>query len=188
LTDPRSTAIAREAYERALQLDPESAVARHDLAVLDARGHRPARALRGLIEAGQLDPSEPATIRAVTAVLWQLSWRLRMWLVVATLGQLAASWTVLGSRIVAAVVLAASAGLGWLTVRDLPRQALPVVRGAVRTDRPLTLTYLALAFCLFVYVVILVSGVGVAAAAVWAVLIGLGWLALIIRIFRRRRA
>ncbi|MCO1659589.1 tetratricopeptide repeat protein [Pseudonocardia humida] len=187
MPDPRSRAVARRAYEQTLRLDPENAAARHDLAVLDAVGHRPARALRGLIEAGRMDPAEPTTIRTVAAVLWQLSWRLRIWLLVATIGQIAAAQTVTGSRIAAAVVLAASAGLGLLTLRDLPRQALPVVRGAIRTDRALTATYLALAYCVLVYVLILVSGFGFMAVTVWVVLIGLGWLALIIRIFRRRR-
>jgi hypothetical protein len=36
-------------------------------------------------------------------------------------------------------------------------------------------------------VLILVSGFGIAAAAVWVVLIGLGWLALVIRLVRRKR-
>jgi tetratricopeptide (TPR) repeat protein len=187
MPDPRSKATARAAYEQTLRLDPENALARHDLAVLDAVGHRPARALKGLIEAGRMDPSDPAIVRTVTAVLWQLSWRLRIWLIVATLGQIAAAATPTGSRIAAAVVLAASAGLGWLTVRDLPGRSLPVVRGAIRTDRPLTVTYYALAYCVLVYAVILVSGFGFLAATVWVVLIGLGWLAVIIRIFRRKR-
>jgi tetratricopeptide (TPR) repeat protein len=187
LPDLRSKALAREAYERTLSLDPENALARHDLAVLDARGRRPARALRGLVEAGRMDPTQPAILTTVAAVLWQLSWRLRMWLLVATAGALAASPTAAGSRIAAAVVLLASAGLGWLTVRDLPRETLPVARAALRTDRPLALTAYALAYCVLVYVVVLVTGVGLLSGTVWVVLIGLGWLALLIGLFRRRR-
>jgi tetratricopeptide (TPR) repeat protein len=187
LPDPGSKAVARAAYERTLQLDPQNAAARHDLALLDAVAHRPARALRGLVEAGRMDPTEPTVLRTMTAVLWQLSWRLRMWMAVATIGTLLASDTALGARIAGAIVLLISAGLGWLTVRDLPPRSLPVVRGALRTDRPLTATAVALAYCLLVYVVVVASGFGWIAASVWAVLIGLGWLALVIRLVRRRR-
>jgi tetratricopeptide (TPR) repeat protein len=187
LSDPRSLATARAAYEQALQLDPQNALARHDLAVLDARSHRPARALSGLIDAGRMDPGEPAILRTVAAVMWQLSWRLRIWLIVATVGTLAAGQTATGARIAGATVLLASALLGWWTARDLPRRALPVVRAAVRTDRPLTATYLALAYCLLVYVLIVVTGSGWLGATVWVVVIGLGWLALLIRLVRRKR-
>jgi tetratricopeptide (TPR) repeat protein len=187
LPDRRSLAVARDAYEQTLRLDPENAVARHDLAVLDARGHRPAKALRGLIDAGRMDPGEPAILRTVAAVMWQLSWRLRIWLIVATVGTLATGQTATGARVAGGVVLLASALLGWWTVRDLPRRALPVVRAAVRTDRPLTVTYLALAYCLLVYVLIVVTGSGWLGATVWVVVVGLGWLALLIRLVRRKR-
>jgi tetratricopeptide (TPR) repeat protein len=187
LPDPRSRATARSAYEETLRLDPENALARHDLAVLDARGHRPARALRGLIDAGRMDPGEPAILPTVAAVVWQLSWRLRIWLIVATLGTLIAGDTPAGARIAGGVVLLASALLAWWTGRDLPRRTLPVVRAAVRTDRPLAVTCLALAYCLLIYVVIVVTGSGWLGATVWVVLVGLGWLALVIRLVRRRR-
>jgi tetratricopeptide (TPR) repeat protein len=187
LSDRRSLATARAAYEQALRLDPQNALAQHDLAVLDARSHRPARALRGLIDAGRMDPGEPAILRTVAAVMWQLSWRLRIWLIVATVGTLAASGTATGARIAGGTVLVSAALLGWWTARDLPRRALPVVRAAVRTDRPLTVTYLALAYCLLVYVLIVVTGSGWLGATVWVVVVGLGWLALLIRLVRRRR-
>ena len=64
--------LARAAYEEVLRLDPQHAVARHDLALLDARARRPVAALAGLVEAGTLDPSLPVVLRSMVAVLWQL--------------------------------------------------------------------------------------------------------------------
>ncbi|HZG89597.1 MAG TPA: tetratricopeptide repeat protein [Pseudonocardia sp.] len=184
LRDRRSRATARAAYERTLRLDPENVVARHDLALLDLRARRPARALRGLLDAGRLAPAVPEVLRTVTAVMWVLSWRLRLWLIVATVGTLAAAGTATGSRTAGAVVLAASAGVAWWTARDLPARTLPVVRAAVRADRPLTVTYVVLGLCLLQYVLVVASGVGMLAAAVWLLLIGLGWLALLVRFVR----
>ena len=57
-SDLGDRATARRAYAETLRLDPEHAAARHDLAVLDARAHRPARALAGLVTAGRLDPTD----------------------------------------------------------------------------------------------------------------------------------
>jgi Flp pilus assembly protein TadD len=82
---------ARRAYEETLRLDPQNAAARHDLAVLDVNTRHPARALRGLVEAGRLDPTLSQVLRAITVVLWRLSWRLRMLFVVATVACIAAS-------------------------------------------------------------------------------------------------
>jgi tetratricopeptide (TPR) repeat protein len=182
---------ARAAYTEALRLDPQHAAARHDLAVLDARAHRPARALKGLIEAGAMDPSMPQVLQTVTAVLWQLSWRLRIWLIVATLvalGTGAREGASGPARLVAMVILVASAGLAWWTVRDLPARTRPVVAAALRTDGPLRFTYLATTACIAVYVVIAATGLGVLAGLVWLVLALLGWLTLVVRIVRSRRA
>jgi tetratricopeptide (TPR) repeat protein len=181
---------ARLAYAETLRLDPQHAAARHDLAVLDARAHRPARALKGLIDAGTMDPSMPQVLRTVTAVLWQLSWRLRIWLIAATLVALVtssgqASGT---ARLVAAGILSASAVLAWWTVRDLPARTRPVVAAALRTDGPLRFTYIATTACVAVYAVIAVTGLGVLAGLVWLVLGLLGWLTLIVRIVRSRRS
>ena len=84
-SDLGDRATARRAYAETLRLNPEHAAARHDLAVLDARAHRPARALAGLVTAGRLDPTMPEVLRTVTAVCWQLSWRVRMLYVAGTL-------------------------------------------------------------------------------------------------------
>lgn len=190
--DRGDLSTARQSYVEALRLDPQHAAARHDLAVLDARAHHPARALRGLIDAGALDPGMPLVLHNVTTVLWRLSWRLRLLLVVSALACMAAAgpdpqtstWS---SRTAAAVALAAMGALTWWTVRDLPRQAWPVVRAALRTDRPLRFTYGAVVVCLLLVVLILVTGIGLFAAAAWVVLGVLGALALVVGFTRRVR-
>ncbi len=182
---------ARLAYTETLRLDPQHAAARHDLAVLDARAHRPARALKGLIDAGTMDPSMPQVLQTVTAVLWQLSWRLRVWLIVATLAALVTGTGPQPSgtaRGVAAAILAASAALACWTARDLPARTRPVVAAALRTDGPLRFTWVAIAACVAVYALIAVTGLGILAGFVWLVLGLLGWLTLIVRVVRSRRS
>jgi tetratricopeptide (TPR) repeat protein len=186
LRDKAHKDLARQEYEATLRIDPENAAAKHDLALLDARGRRPAKALAGLIAAGRLDPTMPEVMRTVVVVLWQLSWRLRMWLFVVTLFTLGASLdSATGARISSGIVLVLTALLTWWTTRDLPRQTWPVVRKAVSTDRPLTITYVALALCVLLYLGALASGFGVMVVGVWIILIALGWLALGVRAFRR---
>lgn len=187
LSNPTSRARARAAYQETLRLDPANAAARHDLAVLDSRQHRPARALAGLVDAGRLDPSLPAVLSTVAAVLWQLSWRLRMFLVVSTLVTLGLAVSPVGSRVAAAVTLAAAAGFTWLTARGVPRGTVAVAVAAVRTDRPLAATWLALGLCGLVQVVVLVTGLGVLAGLIWLILGALGILALVVQFTRRRR-
>ena len=187
LRDPTSRALARTAYQETLRLDPTNAAARHDLAVLDARQHHPARALAGLVDAGRLDPSLPDVLPTVAAVGWQLSWRLRMFLVLATLVMLGLAVSPIGSRVAAAVTLAAAAGFAWLTTRRLPRGTFAVAVAAVRSDRPLAATWLALGLCGLVQVVVLVTGLGVLAGLNWLILGALGILALIVQLTRRRR-
>ncbi len=190
-SDAGDRRTARLAYAETLRLDPQHAAARHDLAVLDARAHRPARALKGLIDAGTMDPSMPHVLQTVNAVLWRLSWRLRIWLIVTTLialGAGAREGATGAARVVATLILLASAGLAWWTVRDLPDRTRPVVAAALRTDGPLRFTYLATAACVGVYVVIAATGLGVLAGLVWLVLALLGWFTLAVRIVRSGRA
>ena len=189
-SDLGDRATARQAYEETLRLDPEHAAARHDLAVLDSRAHRPGRALAGLVAAGRLDPTRPEVLRTVAAVCWQLSWRVRMLFIVGTRGHHrrrrrpvgGPAW---GARIAALGVLLVTAGLAWWTARDLPRGSWPIARAAVRADGPLTLTYLTLALCTLLFVFVAVSGLGALAVLVWLALAGLGLLALAVRLTRR---
>lgn len=189
-SDVGDLATARSAYEEVLRLDPQHAAARHNLALLDARAHRPGVALRGLVDAGAMDPSMPEVIRTVTAVLWQLSWRLRIGLagavivtVVASDGPDTQNGTV---RATASAVLLAACVLAWWTSRGMPRQTGAVVRAALRTDKALVGTYLAIAFCLLLYVTVAITGIAGIAGAVWVVLVLLGWITLGLRLVRRR--
>jgi tetratricopeptide (TPR) repeat protein len=188
-SDQGDRATARQAYAETLRLNPEHAAARHDLAVLDARAHRPGRALGGLVTAGRLDPTMPEVLGTVTAVCWQLSWRIRMLYFAGTLvtigatgGEPGPTW---GARLAAVGVLAVTFALGWWTARPLPRGTWPVARAAIRADRPLTLTYLTLGLCTLLFAVVAVSGVGLVASAVWLALGFLGLMALAVRLFRR---
>ena len=188
-SDLGDRATARRAYEETLRLNPEHAAAQHDLAVLDARAHRPARALAGLITAGRLDPTRPEVLRTVTAVCWQLSWRIRMLFILGTVVTIVAggdpSGPTWGARLAALAVLLVTGGLAWWTARDLPRGSWPVARSAVRADTPLTLTCLTLALCTLLFALVAVSGLGVLAVMVWLALAGLGLLALFVRLTRR---
>jgi len=181
--------LARAAYQEVLRLDPQHAGARHDLALLDARSRRPVAALAGLVEAGMLDPTLPVVLQSVAAVLWQLSWRLRMLLVVATVAVVGAAASPTATRIAATLVLLVTAAVVGLTARALPRQARPVLRAALRTDRPLRFTYLAVTACVAIFLAVAVTGFAPLAAGVWLVLVALGLLAVTVRLVRglRRR-
>lgn len=185
---------ARAAYTETLRLDPAHAGARHDLAVLDSRTHRPGRALRGLIDAGRMDPAATGVLRNVGAVLWQLSWRLRILLLVAVFVVLGAGGadrsgdlSTTTARIAAAAVLAVGAALAWWTARGLPPGSWPVVRAALAADGPLSGTWIALGLCVALYATVVVTGVAVLVAGVWFVLLGLAVLAVAVGIGRRKR-
>ncbi|MDQ4115702.1 MAG: hypothetical protein M3235_01935 [Actinomycetota bacterium] len=185
---------ARSAYCETLRLDPAHAGARHDLAVLDSRTHHPGRALRGLIDAGRLDPASTGVLHNVGAVLWQLSWRLRILLLVAVFVVLGAGGaertgelSSAAARIAAAGVLVVGAALAWWTTRGLPAGTWVVMRAALAADRPLLGTWIALGLCVALYATVVVTGVAVLVAGVWFVLLGLAVLAVAVGIGRRRR-
>lgn len=190
--DLRDRQTARRAYAEALRLDPQNALARHDLAVLDINTGHPAKGLRGLVEAGSLDPTMPIVLRTIAFVLWKLSWRLRMLFIPATIACVAASggqvddatWS---ARIAAAVSLLAIGLLTWWTVRDLPPGTRPAVLAAMRRDGPLRVTYLGLAACVLLFLAVAISGFGVFAGLVWLVLGLLGVLALLVGVLRKLR-
>jgi tetratricopeptide (TPR) repeat protein len=190
--DLRDRQTARLAYEEALRLDPENALARHDLAVLDINTGHPARGLRGLVEAGALDPTMPIVLQTIAFVLWKLSWRLRMLFIPATIACVVASGPEVGeatwsARITAAVSLLAIGLLTWWTMRDLPAGTGAAVRAALRRDGPLRVTYLGMAMCALLFLVVAVTGLGVFAGLVWLVLGLLGVLALVVGALRKLR-
>lgn len=189
----RDRVTARRAYEEALRLDPQNAMARHDLAVLDINTGHLARGLRGLVEAGELDPTMPIVLRTVAHVVWKLSWRLRMLFIPATIACVVASgaqpdeptWS---ARIAAGFSLLAIGLLAWWTVRGLPAGVRPAVLAALRADGPLRVTYLGIAACLLLFLAVAVTGFGLFAGLVWLVLGLLGVLALVVGAIRRLRA
>lgn len=189
-SDLGDTTTARAAYAETLRLDPDHAGARHDLAVLDARQHRPGRALGGLVDAGRLAPGETGVLGTVAAVLWQLSWRLRLLLLVSVFLVLALSsrpdGAATATRIGAVAVLLAGALLARYETRELPRGAWPVIRAAVRADRPLAVTWVALGICVALYAAVAVTGISALAGAVWIVLLGLAVLAVVVGLTRTR--
>lgn len=180
---------ARAAYTETLRIDPAHAGARHDLAVLDARSHRPGRALGGLVDAGRLSPGETGVLRTVAAVLWQLSWRLRLMLLVSVFVVLGLSGrpegAAVATRVGAVAVLLVGALLARYETRDLPRGTWPVVVAAVRADRPLTVTWVALGLCVVLYLAVAITGIAALAGAVWVVLLGLALLAVVVGLTRR---
>ncbi|MBC3194652.1 tetratricopeptide repeat protein [Pseudonocardia sp. C8] len=183
--------LARDAYAETLRLDPGHAAARHDLAVLDSHERHPARALRGLIDAGRLAPDEPLVLQNVAAVLWQLAWRLRILLLLGVFVVIGV-WSGTGAaavptRIAAAGVLVAAAALMRWETRTVPAGSGAVLRAAVRGDGPLAVTTAGLGIALLLYLAVAVTGVGFLAAGVWAVLLLLAVIAVVVGLVRTRR-
>jgi tetratricopeptide (TPR) repeat protein len=187
--------IARAAYEHVLALDPENAAARRNLAAVDVMSRRPRSALGGLVEAGRIDPSTPYVLPIVAAVLWQLSWRMRVYLVLAWLPVLIvgsrygtdASWA---TRAVGAVLLVLATVVAWWHVRGLPRGTGRVIVAALRGDRLLVVTYGFIALCLLVYAAVAVTGVAPVVALIWPLAILMSVIAIVSRMAARstRRA
>lgn len=191
---PGDRDLARRAYAETLRLDPTNAAARHDLAVLDLHTRHTGQALRGLVEAGGMDPSIPVVLGNVAAVLWRLSWRMRILMLIGAFVVLATSSgspdpsvPTGAARIAAALVFAAAAFLAWRSSRDLPPNTGTVVRAALRRDRPLAFTYVALVLCGGVYLAVVVSGVAQVALVAWVVLLLLALVAVVVGLFRRFR-
>jgi tetratricopeptide (TPR) repeat protein len=182
------SAAARAAYEEVLRLEPDHALARHDLAVQDLRGNRAGAALRGLLDAGALDPTIDVLVRNVGAVLWRVASWVRAGLIVATIAVLASIETGPAAvRTVAAVVLVAAVVAGVVARRRLPASAPPALLAALRADVLLVLTYLVSTAGLGVLVLVLVTGRGELAALNWPVVIALVLLAVLVSLVRRAR-
>jgi Flp pilus assembly protein TadD len=178
---------ARTAYENVLALDPEHATARRNLAAVDVMSRRPRLALGGLVAAGRIDPNTPQVLPIVAAVLWQLSWRMRIGLVIALVPVLIigakygndASWA---TRTVGALVLMLAVVVAWWHVRGLPRGTGRVIIAALRGDGLLMATYVVIAFCLVVYVAVGITGVAPVVAIIWPIAILLSIIAIVSRI------
>ncbi|MPZ64123.1 MAG: hypothetical protein GEU83_00880 [Pseudonocardiaceae bacterium] len=173
---------ARLAYGEVLRLEPDNAVARHDLAVLDMGRGRAGPALRGLLDAGALGPADGLPLREnVAAVLWRLSWYLRLVLfasffLVGALGATGPEPQFVASnlaRIGAAVVLVVAGLLSWRFSRRLPPQARPVITAALRADGLLAAAAILIAAGFAIHVAIVVTGYGVLVFGVFGVVVAL---------------
>ncbi|WP_232668089.1 tetratricopeptide repeat protein [Pseudonocardia sp. TRM90224] len=69
--DLKKWRIARLAYHEALRVDPTHFGARHNLAALDSTMLRIGPALRGMVEAGSMDPREPLVAENLTRLMWR---------------------------------------------------------------------------------------------------------------------
>jgi tetratricopeptide (TPR) repeat protein len=184
-------ATARRAYSEVLRLDPAHAGARRNLAALDHVGHRPREALRGLVEAGRMDPDVPEVLTLVTAVMWQLSWRMRIGLVVALIPLLIISTTSDSApwptRIVGVAIIVLAGVAAWWHLRELPHGTHTVVFAAIRRDGLLVVTYVFIAICLLAYVVVAITGYAPAAAIIWPLAILLAVIAVLSRMLTAAR-
>lgn len=187
---------ARAAYTEVLRLEPDNAVARHDLAVLDMGRGRAGPALRGLLDAGAIGPADGLPVlENVTAVLWRLSWYLRLVLFVSlfVVGALGATGpepqfvTSNLARIGAAVVLAVAGLLSWRFTRQLPPQARPVVSAVVRADGLLAVAAVLIVAGFAVYLAIVVTGYGVLVFGVYGVVVALFAVTVTANLRARRR-
>ncbi len=186
-------AAARVAYRQVLRLDPDNAAARHDLAVLDLVQGRAGQALVGLLDAGALDAGAPdagglgsggglPVLSNIVAVLWRLSWYLRLVLFVsmflvgtaAVAGQSEPRFeSSIQARIAAAGVLVIAGLVIWRFVRRLPPQGGRVLATAVRSDRLLATSGVLTAAGFGVYAVIVVTGYGSLIMLVFALVVAL---------------
>lgn len=181
-------AAARAAYQEVLRLEPDHALARHDLAVHDLRVHRAGAALRGLLDAGAMDPTIDVLVGNVGAVMWRVAYWLRLGMIGATVAVLASiGFGPVAVRVVAAVVLVAAVGAGVVTHRRLPAAAPSALVAALRADVLLVLTYLVLVAGFGVFVLVLVTGLGGLAVLNWAVVIAAMLLGVVANLVRRAR-
>ncbi len=174
---------ARAAYTEVLRLEPDNAVARHDLAVLDMGRGRAGPALRGLLDAGALGPADGLPLLDnVTAVLWRLSWYLRLVLFVsfflvgavgAPVGPEPQFVSSNLARIGAAVVLAIAGLLSWRFTRQLPSQFWPALTAALRADGLLAAAAVLVVAGFSIHFAIVATGYGVLVLGVFGVVMAL---------------
>jgi hypothetical protein len=109
-----------------------------------------------------MDPDVPEVLMLVSSVMWQLSWRMRIGLIVAMFPVLVvhepavgASWA---TRITGITILVLAGVAAWWHLRELPRGTHTVVLAAMRRDGLLVVTYVFIAICLLAYVVVAITG------------------------------
>jgi tetratricopeptide (TPR) repeat protein len=126
--DLKKWRIARQAYHEALRIDPTHFGARHNLATLDSSMLRIGPALRGLVEAGSMDPREPAVAQNLTGLMWR-----HLLVHLAALGLAATAVLIFGGLGTPGLVVRILAGLSVLDVITFAWWATRALRSANRT-------------------------------------------------------
>lgn len=176
--------VAADAYRAALRQDPSHAGAVHNLAVTELAVRNVGKALRGLLQAGQLEPQlrelRPNLVRALSAASWHARLALAgADLVIAVLG--------LGPgavRLLAALVLLLGLGVLAWPLRGLPAQARSALQHLVRGEPRLRVDYLALATVVVVQLAAVAVGTAGLVAAI--VVFGLGAVGSVVAAMRGR--
>ncbi|MCI4063085.1 tetratricopeptide repeat protein [Micromonospora sp. R77] len=138
--------LAERAYREALRLDPQLAVARHDMGVIRLEQRRYAEALEHLAEAVALDPARPDAGRTISdglrrLVLYGAGWSLIGTVLVAFLAPAGAGT----SRLFAALAAVGGALVVWRFAAGLPGLARTILPGLLRSDHTLALAVGAVA-------------------------------------------
>ncbi|WP_200210271.1 tetratricopeptide repeat protein [Micromonospora coerulea] len=138
--------LAERAYREALRLDPQLAVARHDMGVIRLEQRRYAEALEHLAEAAALDPARADSRRTISDALRRLVLYGAGWSLVATV--LVAFLAPAGpgsSRVFAALAALGGALVVWRHSTRVPGLVRTILPGLLRTDRTLALALYAVA-------------------------------------------
>lgn len=170
--------LAERAYREALRLDPELAVARHDMGVIRLEQRRYAEALEHLVEAAALDPAGTDSARTISDGLRRLvrygaGWTLIATVLVAFLAPAGPGF----SRVFAALAALGGALLVWRHSTRVPGLLRTILPGLLRADRTLALALYAVAagpVLLLLYALVgtpwpLVAAIAAAALAEFAV-------------------
>ncbi|MEJ3655450.1 tetratricopeptide repeat protein [Actinomycetes bacterium KLBMP 9759] len=165
--------IARYAYHEALRIDPTHFGARHNLATLDSTMLRIGPALRGLVEAGSMDPREPLVAESLRRLLWR-----HVLLHLAALGLAATAVLVFGGlttpgpvvRVLATLSVLDVVPLAWWAARALRSVNRTAVLMIARTERGYRLTLGAVGLGLLLHLGAAITGLGWFSLGVVAVL------------------
>lgn len=171
--------LAERAYREALRLNPQLAVARHDMGVLRLEQRRYAEALEHLVEAAAMDPAGTDSGRTISDALRRLVLYGAGWSLVATV--LVAFLAPAGpgtSRVFAAVAAIGGALVVWRHAARVPGLLGTILPGLLRSDRTLALALYAVAaapMLLLLYALVgtpwpLVAAITVTTVAEFAVL------------------
>ncbi|CAA9395687.1 MAG: hypothetical protein AVDCRST_MAG66-1124 [uncultured Pseudonocardia sp.] len=85
-------------------------------------------------------------------------------------------------------MLAVVGGAAWWFGRDLPPAARPAIGAALRQDRPLRFTWVALGVCVVMFLAVVLTGAaGLVVVLVWRILVLLTVVAVVVGGWRRLR-